>query len=362
MPSPTPQPFQISIPSETLDWINTRISTSRLPTEFLQPPGKEHDYGVPRSVIDPILEHWKTSYDWRKVEAEINEKLRKFTVDLKSGGEEIRLHFVHHWSEREDAVPLLFCHGWPRSFLEVEPIINQLTTPSSPTTQAFHVIAPSIPGFSFSSPPTKPGFDIMKIGHLYHQLMQDVLGKLAWLALRWMTAEEKKRLERLKWWFTEENGYFDMMGTKPLTISYSLSDSPLGHLAWIRDKLTHLVSPTFHWPAPTVITWTHLYLFSPHVATFSIYRESRLHIQDTLFDAGPISKSVAVGFSSFPWDMGYVPRWWAEGTVAERMAFWREHEEGRHFPSLECPEVLVADVRDFQEVVEEGRKEVKRQG
>lgn len=116
----SPQPFTINVPDSTLEWIQNRVNSSRLPTGFDHGPGgNEFDYGVPRSVIDPIVEYWKTSYDWRKVEEDINRRIKMFTVEIESSGENINLHFLHHRSERKDAIPLLFAHGWPGNFLEV---------------------------------------------------------------------------------------------------------------------------------------------------------------------------------------------------------------------------------------------------
>jgi len=51
-------------------------------------------------------------------------------------------------------------------------------------------------------------------------------------------------------------GYLEIQGTKPLTVSYGLVDSPIGMLAWIRDKVQHLVGDDFVWEEEEIITWT----------------------------------------------------------------------------------------------------------
>lgn len=99
------------------------------------PAGSEWADGTPSSVMHELVDYWKTSYDWRKVcgyrlsdsciyqstkvEHKINSTFNMFTIEIEEGGETISLHFVHHISTQEGAIPLLFAHGWPGNFLEV---------------------------------------------------------------------------------------------------------------------------------------------------------------------------------------------------------------------------------------------------
>ena len=65
------------------------------------------------------------------------------------------IHYVHQKSQRTRAIPLLFVHGWPGSFLEVTkmlPLLSQVREDGGP---AFHVVAPSLIDFGFSSANTK---------------------------------------------------------------------------------------------------------------------------------------------------------------------------------------------------------------
>lgn len=115
----TPQPFRIEVTAETLDWITQRVQNARIVPDVEHPEGKEWADGVPNSVMTDLVEYWRTSYDWRKVEAKLNSTYNMFTLDIPEGNEVIKLHFVHHRSERADAIPLLFAHGWPGNFTEV---------------------------------------------------------------------------------------------------------------------------------------------------------------------------------------------------------------------------------------------------
>lgn len=70
----------------------------------------------------------------------------------------------------------------------------------------------------------------------------------------------------------------------------------------------------------------------------------------------PISKEVAFGVSVFPKDAQYIPRWWADGTAALNITFWKEHSSGGHFASIEKPQQLMEDIRAFTSVSRIGEK------
>jgi hypothetical protein len=119
MALPTPEPFEIAIDDSFLAFVQNRVETGRIPEGYNFPPGKEWTYGVPPEEMKRLKEYWLNKYDWRAVEARINAHLKMFTVPIDHGEEIFKMHFVHHRSEKEGAVPMLFQHGWPGSFLEV---------------------------------------------------------------------------------------------------------------------------------------------------------------------------------------------------------------------------------------------------
>lgn len=115
-----PRPFKIDVDQETLDWITQRVQSARVIPDAAQlPPDKTWDDGIPSAVIKELVDHWKTTYDWRKVEAKLNSTFNMFTLDVPVLDEVLRVHFVHQRSERPGAIPLLFAHGWPGNFTEV---------------------------------------------------------------------------------------------------------------------------------------------------------------------------------------------------------------------------------------------------
>lgn len=169
---------------------------------------------------------------------------------------------------------------------------------------------------------------------------------LLWLILRWFTPEEKKRLARLQWWLKDEAGYSKIHGTKPQTISYGLLDSPVGMLAWLREKMESLIDSDYVWDKEMVITWTMFYLLSGSSWHARIYKEGIRTVPKAVLEK-KITSEVAFGASCFPLDVGYVPLWWAKATIAENIVCWKEHSKGGHFPSIECSEVLKEDIWEF---------------
>jgi len=165
--------------------------------------------------------------------------------------------------------------------------------------------------------------------------------------LRWFTPEEKKLLDRAQWWLKSESGYAQIQGTKPQTVSYGLLDSPIGMLAWIREKQQSLVTPGYVWDKEEPITWAMLYLLSNSAWHARIYKELvggavKEQVLDNL-----IPSSVAFGASIFPYDVAYIPIWWAKAVVSTNILFWKEHKTGGHFASVERPDLLKTDIWEF---------------
>ncbi|KAF8650423.1 hypothetical protein AX16_005228 [Volvariella volvacea WC 439] len=391
--------FCLNVPDETYNWIRQRVDTARVIPDIQHPEGKEWDYGTPTSTMEDLVHYWRTEYDWRAVEKHINQTFKMFTVDLEESGEVITLHFVHHRSGEEGAVPLLFAHGWPGNFLEVEHLLS-LTKREDPKQQAFHIVAPTIPGFVFSSSPKRPGFGVVQIAAIYHKLMLKlgyshyiaqagdwgslIIRSVAiqypeacvgihinfpisnipsflknpitclWLFLRWFTPDEKKKLGRLLSFRKTEMGYQQIQSTKPQTISYGLLDSPIGMLAWIREKLELPVGPGFELPKDLPITWTMLYLLSNSAGHARLYKEGVPKVNESILSK-KVPGNVAMGVSCFPYDVAYIPEWWGRATLGDNIVLWKEHSEGGHFPSVECPELLKADIREFVEKIHGNR-------
>lgn len=76
------------------------------------------------------------------------------------------------FSEKADAVPIVFLHGWPGSFLEFIPILDNLRKTYTPSTLPYNIVVPSLPGFAFSSsPPLDKDFNLSDSSALIDKLM-----------------------------------------------------------------------------------------------------------------------------------------------------------------------------------------------
>ncbi|HMQ55034.1 MAG TPA: epoxide hydrolase, partial [Anaerolineae bacterium] len=147
------QPFTIQIPQTDLDDLQERLARTRWSNEL---PGVGWSRGVPLSYLQELAEYWRTSYDWRKHEAELN-KFPQFTTEIDGQ----TIHFLHVRSPEPDALPLLLIHSWPGSVVEFTTMIGPLTDPRAhqgDPADAFHVVVPSIPGFGFSMPVRELGW------------------------------------------------------------------------------------------------------------------------------------------------------------------------------------------------------------
>lgn len=224
---------------------------------------------------------------------------------------------MHHQSPRADAIPLLFIHGWPGSFIEVENIIESLTHPPNITMPAFHVVAPSIPGFSFSPAPITTGFGDYEAAQAFHALMiqldytqyviqaGDVGGiimryqahlfpdnVLAGLNNFWVvspsqsdrerydsnetTADETYVINLLDTFFNKHWAYGQIQQTKPLKLAHAMTDSPVGLAMWIYDAVSAVVENQAVWTPEEIITWTMMHYIQGPYSTFRLYTEGSL--------------------------------------------------------------------------------------
>src|SRR6476661_2933868 len=141
------KPFTIDIPQSTLDDLAARLAAARLPAPL---PGDDWDTGVPVSWLAELVDYWRTKYDWRAAEAELN-TYPQFTTEI----DDQVIHFLHVKSPEPDALPLVLTHGWPGSVVEYLDVIGPLTDPRAHDRDpsiAFDLVIPSLPGFAFSSP------------------------------------------------------------------------------------------------------------------------------------------------------------------------------------------------------------------
>ena len=371
------RPFSIQIPQSDLDALNERLERTRWPDEL---PGVGWTYGVPVSYLQGLAEYWRTSYDWRTFEAKLN-GFPQFTTTIDGQN----IHFLHVRSPEPDALPLIITHGWPGSIVEFMDIIGPLTDPRAhggDPADAFHVIAPSIPGFGFSGPTREPGWDMARIARAWAELMsrlgyerygaqggdtgsvispmlggidsEHVVGVHVNGALGFPTGDpaelaglseaEQARLARMQWQMEDGAGYAIIQSTRPQTLGFGLADSPAGQLAWIVEKFKEWTDPAFELPEEAVdrdlmLTNVSVYwLTGTATSSARLYREGRAS-----WGQAAQRSDVPSGVAVFPGDFGV-------RAIAERennVVHWSEFEQGGHFPAMEVPDLLVGDVRAF---------------
>ncbi|KAI0754245.1 alpha/beta-hydrolase [Daedaleopsis nitida] len=384
--STQPQRYRLSVPDSELEFLKKKLEVFHLPDEI---DGAGWDYGAPLADIKRLVAHWQDGFDWRKAEAKIN-KLPMYTRDIVvEGFGTLNVHFVHQKSDVPNAIPLLFSHGWPGSFLEAQKLIPLLAA-GGPDQPSFHVVAPSLPGFGFSEAPKKPGFAGPQYAEVFNKLMLSLgyseyvyqggdwgysLGQFtvthyghkhlkAWhnnlpigapptlfgspfaylkSFLISSDASAMKRLASTKHHITKGTGYFRVQATKPQTIGYALADSPVGLLAWIYEKLV-IWSDKYPWTDDEVLTWISIYWFSragPAASVRIYYELTGGGTHDA--NAGTKWMSVPVGASYFPVEIFQFPKEWSHSMG--KLVFESEHDKGGHFAAHENPEALAGDLR-----------------
>jgi pimeloyl-ACP methyl ester carboxylesterase len=375
----TPTPFAIHVADDLLADLRERLARVRWPDDV---PGAGWRYGSDLAYMRELVAHWRERYDWRQQEAALN-RFRQFTVPLAG----IELHFIHEPGVGPAPLPLLLSHGWPGSIVEFHKIIPMLTDPArfgGDPADAFTVVAPSLPGYAFSFRPHQPRFGVSEIADVFATLMTDVLGyarfgaqggdwgafvtarlgyaharKLAGIHLNLLTLrrdikppanptdEERRYLEDLAHWLREEAGYQWIQGTKPQTLAYGLTDSPVGLAAWIVEKFRTWsdcdgdVERRF--TKDELLTNVMLYWVTGAVnASFWPYY-ARYHAEWPIPDGARVA--VPMGYAAFPREIVRPPRSWAERVFDVRR--WTPMAAGGHFAALEEPRALAEDVRAF---------------
>ncbi|WP_435123674.1 epoxide hydrolase N-terminal domain-containing protein [Micromonospora tulbaghiae] len=124
--------FRIEVPEADLEDLRARIAATRWPERQTV---DDQSQGVPLETSQALARYWATEYDWRRVEARLND-LPNFVTEIDG----LDIHFIHVRSPHADALPLIVTHGWPGSVIEQLKIIGPLTdrrrTAAAPRTRS----------------------------------------------------------------------------------------------------------------------------------------------------------------------------------------------------------------------------------
>ena len=370
--------FSIDVAQPILDDLKDRLADIRWPDEV---DGAGWDYGTNLTYLKELTAYWQHQFDWRKQERMLNQFSQfKATVDG------LGIHFIYERGKGPNPLPLVLTHGWPDSFFRMYKIIPMLTDPArfgGDPADSFDLIVPSFPGMGFSDKPTKPGLNLGRTAELWQQLMTKELGYQQYgaaggdggsavsqlLAQKYpdslvgihltdigfqsnlnadpktFSEAEKQYMGAMQQWGMQEGAYAMLQSTKPQTLAYGLTDSPVGLAAWIIEKFRSwsdcdgdiersytkdelLTNIMIYWTTESIGSAIRGYYEETHTSSFQA--------------GGRVD--LPVGMALFPKD-NPPPREFAERSL--NIQRWSEMPHGGHFAALEAPEALAAELRAF---------------
>jgi pimeloyl-ACP methyl ester carboxylesterase len=363
-------PFAYHAPQSVLDDLNLRLLHTRLPERETGPSWTE---GVPLADLRALVEHWQTGYDWRKCESRLNE-YPQYRTTIDSLG----IHFLHVRSPHANALPLIITHGWPGSVIEFLGIIEPLTNPTAHggrAEDAFHVVAPSLPGFAFSDKPAERGWNVDRIALAWAELMRRLGYERyvaqggdwgAWVTTRLaqqhplgligihlnmplvipetipsmgLSPEEQRAADSVHRLGANDFGYFEEQATRPQTIGYALTDSPAGQAAWIYEQFHAHTDPNSPLTLDQMLDDITLYWLTNTAAS-----SARIYYEDANLGSNGGVVDLPVGCSVFPHDIYRAPRSWAESCYPH-LIYWNELDRGGHFAAFEQPALFSGELR-----------------
>lgn len=366
--------FTVHVTDAQLEDLKQRLARSRWPDE---PAGIGWDYGTDPTYLHRLVDYWRTGFDWRKQESQLN-AFPQFVSEVDGMG----IHYVLARGHGVAPIPVLLLHGWPGSFVQMLDLVPLLADPAAHGRSdaiAFDVVAASLPGFGFSDRPAVTGMDEAAMADLLHKVMTDVLGYHRYavhgtdfggtvatqLAARYpdhiiglhvggtsprvdetlpdLSAAERRYAEWVRAWRASEVGYGAIQGTRPQTLAPALNDSPMGLASWLVEKFRRWsdcdgdVDSRFS--MDQLLTNVMVYWTSETIgSSIRLYR-------DGIGDANLVDSPVPAAFLMSSKDMFPTPRDWVARTA--RIDRWTPVDRGGHFIEWEEPALVADDMREF---------------
>ncbi|CAM4037153.1 Pimeloyl-ACP methyl ester carboxylesterase [Pedobacter westerhofensis] len=371
--------FSINIPDNILEDLQSRLQKSKWPGEIINP---DWERGTDQDYLKSLISYWQNDYDWRAQESNLNKYPQfKCTVD------DIDIHFIHVKGKGPNSIPVILTHGWPDSFLRYHKIIPLLTDPASfggDPNDSFDVVIPSLPGFGFSSAPKSSGYNNSRIADLWVKLMTEKLnytkfaaaggdigsGVTRYMALNYpelligihltdvgiireiltsanesnLTPEELEYKKTAQQWIAGEGGYMNIQSTKPQTVAYGLSDSPIGLAAWIIEKFRSWSGNTGDFKdkfsVDDLLTNIMIYWVTNTIAS-----SAQIYYENT-HGLPPMNKiTVPTAIALFPDDILLPVKSWVERNL--NVSHWKVLPRGGHFTAMEEPKLFAEDFQLF---------------
>ena len=372
------QPFRIGVPEPVLDDLRIRLQRARRPRVLGRGGwggGSDPDY------LDELIRYWRTDYQWRNHERELNH-LAHFIARIGDAN----VHYIHEHGLGIRSTPVLLLHGWPDSFLRYRKSIPLLVGAEDDDAESLtcDVVVPSLPGFAFTGLPGAPT-DVPTIkssAQLMHRLMTEVLGYETYvvaggdggsamaqsMAIQFPGSVVGIHLTDIGWHgndsddltdiernyvaagmrrFMEDGAYVAVHAAQPRALAASLNDSPAGLASWIVDRFHSWCDSPRHlersFSKDEMLTNITIYRVTQTIQS-SIYGYLAESRQPSLGDRDRVEQPVALAL--FPKDpAGIPPRRLAERTL--NVVRWTEMSSGGHFGAWERPWQYAADLKNF---------------
>ena len=364
------QPFRVETPQADLDDLQDRLGRTRWPGEVA---GAGWSRGVPLDYLRELAGHWRDGFDWRAQEAGLNQ-VPQFTGVIDGQ----LIHFLHVRSPEPDALPLVITHSWPNSVAEFVALVGPLAD------HGFHVVAPSLPGFGWSTfpePADERPWTAERVARTWAELMARlgyerygahgndagavVSPQLALVdaehlvgvhmtggvgvptgdptELDGLTDAERAGLERMAALFAGGSGYATYLANRPQTLAYGWLDSPVAQLAYLVERLAEFDG----WPAgPDALL--------PHLDRDQLLTTASLYWFTGT--GGSSSWTYYDGAAGMPIDQAVVPTGVSHGgpdafrRIAERgndITQWSGREAASHMVAMVDADGLATDIAEF---------------
>jgi epoxide hydrolase len=368
-------PFSYHAPDEALMDLRRRLEQTRWPE---RETGAGWEQGPPLTKLQDLIAYWRSGYDWRRCEAELDRWPQyKTTID------DLGIHFVQVRSRDPNALPIILTHGWPSTILLFRDIIAPLTDPTAhggTAADAFDIVIPSLPGFGFSDKPTTRGWNAQRTARAWAILMER-LGYTRYVAQGgdWgafvttamaqqrppglaaihlnfaqtmpdevpadLLPDQKRVVEAMKEWREKGGAYLQLHTTRPQLAGYLLADSPVAQAAWIYDIFN---AGTGNTGDPTAVLSREAMLdeITLYWLTNSAASSARFYLeQGALLGKrnNPGRVDLPVGVSVFPYDLP-AARSWAPA-VYPHVIYWNELKRGGHFAQFEVSDLFTEELR-----------------
>ncbi len=386
------RPFHVRFADADLAELRRRVTATRWPERETV---RDASQGVQLATMQKLSRYWSTEYDWSRCQARLD-ATPQFITTIDG----LDIHFIHVRSKHENAMPIIITHGWPGSIIEQMKVIDPLTNPTAhggSSSDAFHVVIPSLPGYGFSGKPTAPGWNPVTIARAWATLMNR-LGYTKYVAQGgdWgnavsetmalqappgllgissnmpatvppeiakalaaggpapagLSAEEKAAWNQLEFFYKKGLGYANEMGLRPQTL-YAIADSPVGLAAWMLDhdaRSYELIVRVFDGQREGLTrddildNVTLYWLTNTAVSSGRLYWDTQqLPAKGGFFDTRGVSLPMVV--TVFPDEIYAAPRSWA-ARAYPKMIYYKRHDKGGHFAAWEQPQLLTEDLRE----------------